>query len=169
MEKYELIPARQEDIPACMAILEDGREFQRAQGFVQWPDGYPPRSAVEEDVRSANGYVLKAEGTVAAYMYIGFDGDPAYPRINGAWRFDGPYAVIHRMAIGSAFRGRGLADTAFRLAGALCAARGVRLLRIDTDAQNKRMQRVLERNGFACCGTVIQGGGPRMAFEKQLP
>lgn len=168
MESYELVSARQEDIQTCMEILNSGREFQRAQGFIQWPDGYPPRAEIEEDIQNSEGYVLKADGAIAAYLYIGFQGDPAYPKIRGAWRCDGPYAVLHRVAVGSAFRGRGLADVIFRLAGAFCRAKGSRALRIDTDAQNKRMQHVLEKNGFAYCGTVVQNGGDRMAFEKQL-
>ena len=135
-----LVPAKTEHIPRIMEILNGGREFQRAQGFVQWPDGYPPRSAIEEDIEKGTGYVLLSEGEVACYLYLGFEGDPAYPELKGAWHFPEPYAVIHRMAT----------------------------LRIDTDGQNKRMQRVLERNGFTYCGTVIQGGGDRLAFDKSL-
>lgn len=168
MEKYELVLARQEELPVCMEVLNSGREFQRAQGFVQWPDGYPPQSEIERDIQNSQGYLLKADGAIAAYLYIGFQGDPAYPKIRGAWQTDEPYAVIHRVAIGNAFRGKGLADVIFRLAGAFCMAKGVASIRIDTDAQNKRMQHILEKNGFAYCGTVMQNGGLRMAFEKGL-
>lgn len=169
MESYELALARREDIPECMEVLNSGREFQRAQGFVQWPDGYPPQSEIEEDVQNSEGYVLRAGGGVAAYLYIGFHGDPAYPDIRGAWRYDGPYAVIHRVAIGSKYRGKGLADVVFRLAGDFCISHGVHALRIDTAPPNKRMRHILEKNGFVCRGTVIQNGGDRMAYEKQLP
>ena len=33
----------------------------------------------------------------------GFDGAPAYPEIKGAWWYDEPCAVVHRIAIGAAF------------------------------------------------------------------
>ncbi len=164
----ELILAKWEDIPAYMDILNSGREFQREQGFVQWPDGYPDRETIENDVKTGNGYALTVDGRPAAYMYIGFDGDPSYPKIKGAWHYDEPYAVIHRIAIGSEFRGRGLADAAFRLAEDFCRSKGYTNLRIDTDGQNKRMQHILEKNGFTYCGTVIQGGGDRMAFDKKI-
>ena len=168
MTKYELVPAQPADLPVCMDILNAGREFQRAQGFVQWPDGYPPQADVAEDIRIGNGYVVKVDGCIAAYLYIGFDGDPAYPAIKGAWHHVEPYAVIHRLAIGTDFRGTGLTPVLFSLAEDFCRERGIFNLRIDTDEQNRRMRHVLEKNGFVYCGTVIQGGGDRLAFDKAL-
>lgn len=165
---YTLESAQQNDLQAAMDILNAGREFQRAQGFVQWPDGYPDEGSIREDLSTGKGYVLKADGKIAAYLYIGFDGDPAYPAIKGAWYHDEPYAVIHRMAISPEFRGQGIASVVFSLAEKFCAEQGANTLRIDTDAQNKRMQHVLEKNGFSYCGTVIQGGGDRLAFDKKL-
>ena len=163
-----LLPAKTEQISQIMEILNGGREYQREQGFVQWPDGYPPVSAIEEDIQKGVGYVLLADGEVAAYLYLGFEGDPAYPEIKGEWHFPEPYGVIHRMACAKAYRGIGAVDRAFSLAEAICKAKGIATLRIDTDGQNKRMQRVLERNGYTYCGTVVQGGGDRMAFDKSL-
>ena len=165
---YILVPAKKEQHPRIMEILNGGREFQRAQGFVQWPDGYPPDSAILEDIEKGTGYVLLVDGEVACYLYLGFEGDPAYPEIKGAWHFPEPYAVIHRMATAAEFRGTGVVDKAFALAEAICKAKGMATLRSDTDGENKRMQRVLERNGYRYCGTVIQGGGDRMAFDKSL-
>ena len=168
MSTYELTLAQAEDFRRCMDILNAGREFQREQGFIQWPDGYPDEESVRGDLRDGLGYVLKVDGVIAAYMYIGFDGDPAYPAIVGAWRFDGPYAVIHRMAIGEAYRGRGLTGAVFYLVGEIARQRGVDVLRIDTHEDNLRMRHVLQKHGFTCCGTVIQNGGDRLAFDKKV-
>ena len=168
MAKYELIPARMEDFRRCMDILSSGREFQRAQGFVQWADGYPDAETIQADLQAGLGYVLKVDDAIAAYMYIGFDGDPSYPQIQGAWNYDEPYAVVHRIAIDSAFRGQGLGSITFRLVEDFCRCHGFYLLRIDTHKDNKRMQHVLEKNGFTCCGIVMQNGGERLAYEKKL-
>lgn len=168
MAIYELTLAQPEEFSQCMDILHGGREFQRSQGFVQWPDGYPDEDTVRADIENGVGYVLKVDGDIAAYLYIGFDGDPAYPDIKGAWRYAEPYAVVHRIAIGEAFRGQGMASVVFQMVEKFAAEHGVYVLRIDTDEQNKRMQHVLEKNGFACCGTVVQGGGDRLAFDKKI-
>lgn len=168
MANYELVKASREDILACVEILDSGRAFQRAQGFVQWADGYPGRREVEADVAKGKGYVLKVDGHLAAYMYLDFDGDPSYPAIRGAWHTEEPYTVIHRMAIGEAFRGMGLSDEVFRLVAEFSKAHGIYALRIDTHADNKRMQHVVEKNGFVYRGIVLQNGGERLAYDKML-
>jgi RimJ/RimL family protein N-acetyltransferase len=164
----ELTPARWEEVTAVMAILSDGRAFQRQQGFVQWDDAHPTREAVEGDIRRGDGYAIRVDGALAGYLCLSFDGDPAYPEIQGAWRFDGAYAVIHRMAIGEKFRGRGLTGQVFHLAGEIAKTRGVAVLRIDTHRDNLRMRHVLEKQGFIQCGVVIQNGGERLAFDKKI-
>ena len=168
METYHLTPAQPTDLPRCMEILRSGRDFQREQGFFQWPDGFPREETVRQDIAHSDGYVLKVGNAIAAYLYLGFDGDPSYPDIQGAWGFDEPYAVIHRISIADAFRGKGLSAKIFDLVEDLLRSRGVFLLRIDTHQDNKRMQHVLCKNGFSCCGTVIQDNGLRLAYEKKL-
>ena len=168
MRNNRLIPATPADLPVCMAILDSGRAFQRQQGFTQWRDGYPAEEDVARDIESGGAYLLTVNCVPAAYVYIGFDGDPAYPAIEGAWHFDEPYGVLHRVAISADFRGMGLADVLFRLSGELVKSRGFDCLRIDTHKDNKRMQHVLEKNGFSYCGNVLQNGEPRLAYDKKL-
>ena len=166
--EFTLVLAQKEEIDQCFEILNSARAFQREQGFVQWPDGYPPRSAIEEDVHSGKGYVVKVDGQIACYMCIGLDGDPAYPAIKGAWHSDLPYVVIHRLAMAPQFRNKGLSTRVFALIEEFCKGAKISNLRIDTDEKNLRMRYVLEKNGFSYCGTVIQGGGDRFAFDKLL-
>jgi len=168
MASYELVTACREDIPACVEILDSGRAFQRAQGFVQWADGYPGLKEVERDVAKGKGYVLKVDGKIAAHLYLDPDGDPSYPAIRGAWNTPEPYMVIHRVAIGDEFRGMGLSDKIFSLVAEFSKTQGIYALRIDTHADNKRMQHVVEKNGFVYRGIVLQNGSERLAYDKQL-
>lgn len=165
---YTLELAREADVPRCGEILDEGRAFQRAQGFVQWTEDYPNTGTVREDVRNRKGYVIRSAGAIAAYLCIDFDGEPAYGEIRGAWQTEEPYAVVHRMAFAGEFRGHGLTQTAFRLIEALCLERGVRSLRVDTGFLNRRMQHILEKNGFSHRGTIFYQGGARMAYDKSL-
>ena len=169
MEKYTLEKVTPEEVACCGQILESGRQFQRAQGFQQWTDNYPNAQDVAEDCRLGRGYTLKVDGQIAGYMCIDFEGEPAYDCIDGAWRREGPYAAVHRIAIGGEFRGRGLAEVAFRWIGELCLSRDVAIIRIDTHFPNTRMQHVLERSGFVKCGIVTyKPTVTRLAYEKLL-
>ena len=156
------------DLDESYAIIDEGRRFQKEQGFVQWTEGYPNRETLENDIRLGKGYVLKFDGKLAAYLCLDFDGEPAYNAIDGAWRTAEPYGVVHRLAIGGAFRGQGLADEVFGHVGSLCLACGVYSLRADTDFPNLRMQHVLEKNGFVRCGTVMFQGSGKLAYDKIL-
>ena len=165
---YTLELAQEADVHRCGEILDEGRAFQRAQAFIQWTEGYPNTDTVREDIRNRKGYVIRSDGAIAAYLCIDFDGEPAYREIQGAWQTEEPYAVVHRMAFAAEFRGRGLTETAFRLIEALCLERGVRSLRVDTGLSNRRMQHILEKNGFSHRGTIYFQGGDRLAYDKSL-
>ena len=104
---YTLEPAREADIPRCGEILDEGRAFQQAQGFVQWTEDYPNAGTVRQDIRDRKGYVIRSGGDIAAYLCIDFGGEPAYKEIRGAWQTEEPYAVVHRMAFAPEFRGPG--------------------------------------------------------------
>lgn len=152
-------------------ILDDGRNFQRAQGFTQWTDDYPNLNAVLCDIGIGAGYAITVDGKIAGYCCICFDGEPAYSNIDGKWNYNEPYAVVHRLALSTDFRGTGLSGEAWRLIGKFCKQSGYNVIRVDTGLQNKIMQRVLEKNGFKKCGTVNYGekaDGLRLAYDKRL-
>ncbi|WP_290565273.1 GNAT family N-acetyltransferase [Akkermansia sp.] len=160
--------AQLEDCNMCNHMIRMGREFQREQGFVQWTDDYPNEDTIRNDIKSNKGYVMKINGVIAGYMCIDFDGEPAYRNIQGKWRTEGPYAVIHRMAFDKGFRGMGLTGTAFKLIEKLCIQNGVRTIRVDTDFPNERMQHILKKNGFENCGTIMFQGSGKLAYDKSF-
>lgn len=165
---FTLEQAKEHEAERCFEIIDEGRRFQREQGFVQWTDDYPNMDTIRRDVAERTGYVLKADGVIAGYMCIDFSGEPAYQEIEGAWRADRAYAVVHRMAFSGEFRGMGLVDTAFGLIEDLCLERGVGYIRVDTDFPNKRMQHILDKNGFVQCGVIVFQGSGKLAYDKLL-
>lgn len=156
------------DVSAAGEILEQGRQFQRIQGFRQWSDHYPNEEDVRGDISLGRGYVLEEGGTVAVYLCLDFDGEPAYDTLQGTWGTDGAYGTAHRMAISATFRGRGLAQAAFAAMEEICRTRGVAALRADTHRDNRIMQHILERCGLTYRGIVTYTSGERLAYEKIL-
>lgn len=160
--------AKKEEAELCGKILNDGRKFQQEQGFVQWTEDYPNIDTVYKDIENQKGYVIKIDGKLAGYLCIDFSGEPAYTDIKGTWRAEKAYAVVHRMAFSKEFVGIGLADTAFELIEQVCLDRDVLYIRVDTDFPNKRMQHILEKNGYVKCGTVVFQGSEKIAYDKLL-
>jgi GNAT superfamily N-acetyltransferase len=160
--------AQLEEWDKCNHIINMGRDFQREQGFVQWTDNYPNKGTIYDDIKSKKGYVVKINGVIAGYMCIDFAGEPAYENIQGKWRSEGPYAVIHRMAFDKDFRGMGLTGITFKLIEELCIKIGVRTIRVDTDFPNERMQHILRKNGFENCGTIMFQGSGKLAYDKSF-
>ena len=164
---FQLCSAQPSDLAECVKVLSQGRRYQQSQGFTQWPEGYPAEEDILGDMNALRGYVLKNQGIICAYFYIDFF-DKSYAAIQGAWRSDEPYMVIHRVAIADGYRGAGVSSVLFRVFEDLARSKGIFNLRIDTHEKNIPMQRVLAKNGYTYCGTVMQDNGLRWAYDKIL-
>ena len=67
-----------EELEIYTRIIDAGRAFQQEQGFVQWTEDYPNAAILQQDIQNSKGYVVRVDDKVAGYMYIDFDGEPAY-------------------------------------------------------------------------------------------
>lgn len=157
---------RPEDLPRVMAIYAHARDFMAENGNPhQWgPTCWPPESLIRQDIAQGKSYVCLAEERVVGVFYFdqGPDVEPTYARIeDGAWRDDSPYGVVHRIASDGTVKGVGA--FCIRWAYAQCGH-----LRIDTHGDNRVMQGLLAKLGFAHCGTihVREDRDPRLAYEK---
>ena len=149
------------DIPAVMAIFDAARAFMRAHGnMTQWPEGSPSETQVREDIEHGCGYVCTEDGCVVATFAFIEGPDSTYAVIeDGAWHFDDPYSVIHRVASNGVVHG--VAGACFEY----CKQRAGHL-RIDTHEDNIPMQGAITKNGFTRCGIIhIADGSPRVAFD----
>ena len=157
--------AEREDLDRIMEIYEYARQFMVRTGNPnQWAArGWPPRELICRDIEQGKSYVCIHQGHIAAVFFYdwGIRIDPCYDVIEeGEWIGDDCYGVVHRIASGGVpGAGRFCIDWAYRQCGHL---------RIDTHADNRVMQRVLEKLGFSRCGIihVAQDSAPRLAYEK---
>ena len=143
--KYSFEKAVWSDLGFCLRAIDEGRAFQREQGFVQWADNYP------------DGYVA-----------IDFAGEPVYKDIKGKWNTGEPYVVIRRITFTRAFAGRGLSGIMFSAIDDFCRGNGVKNIRLNTGKENGRMQHSLITAGYSYCGTVVYRGIERLAYDKIL-
>ena len=160
-------------LDAVWTITLQAKRQLAGLGLDQWQKGYPSQAVWQADAANGTGWVAVEDGAViAAFAYFDTP-EPAYAKIDGAWRTDGPYAAIHRVCVADGQKGRGVAGAVFRFAAAETAARGLGGLRVDTHPGNLPMQRALEKSGFVRCGGIRLIGGSedgdlRIAFELPI-
>lgn len=157
------------DIPAILRIMAEAKALMAACGSSQWDDNYPAREHLEADLASGTGHIAHDGAAILGYAAVDFTGEPAYRRIKGQWLSDGPYVVLHRLALASRARGRGLGFRFLAYAESMARERGIKSFKIDTGRDNAAMRHILLKSGFTLCGMVYYGEAEMMAFEKVLP
>ena len=115
MERFILQPANRKEAEKAMALIDEAKEFLKSQGIDQWQTGYPDMETIIGDLEHGRGYFIEEGSNAAAYLCIDFAGEASYETLQGSWKSDLPYAVVHRMAISGAYRGHGIASIAFQL------------------------------------------------------
>lgn len=154
-------PAVMADFDEISAIFARARRFMAEAGTPgQWNTTYPPADLIRADITSGAARVCEVEGRIQCVFSVFPQGDPIYDTIYGGTWPDGlPYCAVHRVASRGEVRG---------IAGA-CLHRCVEQygrVRIDTHADNRPMQRTLEKQGFVRCGLVFYpGDGERICYQ----
>ena len=149
----------------CYQCIEDARAYHKSLGFEQWHPDYPTEQTILDDIAQNIGYVFVKDNEIIGYCCIIIGDEPAYAKIDGAWKSEKPYAVVHRMAFSSRARGGGLSRNAFQLVKDFCRLNCIDAIRLDTQEENKVMQHILSREGFEYCGLIQFDGGPKLAYE----
>lgn len=161
----------EKDTAAVLAVYEDARQYFFHNGIPQWQNGTPNLETLHEDMRRGYSYVLEEDGKVIGTACIIEENDPDYLSVSGgSWLNDEPYVVVHRIAVASSRKGKGYASELLAYAAARARENGWRNLRIDTHEDNRSMRRLLAKNRFVRCGSVIVGRWrePRIAYQKTL-
>ena len=169
------------DLDGIMAVIDEARGTIAALGIDQWQDGYPQREIIESDIRSGVSFCIENTdtGEILSTFAVFEDGEVLYDRIfDGAWKTGDSlsenkenvcYTAIHRVAISVKARGSGLSGAIISFVKELATEKKKTSLRIDTHEGNVVMRRMLEKNGFVHCGTILlESGAPRVAYEKLI-
>ena len=155
--------ATPQDRARILEIYSIARETMKNTGnATQWGDSYPPANLIDADIQEGRCHVVCDGDMIIGVFALCRGADPCYARIeNGAWLSNDDYIVLHRVAGDSACHG------VFRAIMAYAQALGCDV-RIDTHADNRIMQKLIERSGFTKCGIVhMKDGTPRIAYQWQ--
>lgn len=162
--------AIESDINSIMNIIKQGQDYFKEHGINQWQDNYPNFEIVRNDIANKNGFVLLKDENIVGTVAVSFEGEKTYNSIyNGKWLSNSEYAVIHRIAVDSNYKGLGLSSLIMKNIEEICLNKGVHSIKVDTHKDNLSMQKMLQKNGFKYCGIIyLEDKSERIAFEKIL-
>jgi RimJ/RimL family protein N-acetyltransferase len=159
---FEIRPASRKDLPIINRVYDIAREYMNRNGNpTQWGGGYPWVDLLDNDIEKRQLFVMLANRKICGVFAFIIGVDPTYIEIeNGAWLNDEPYGTIHRIASDGTQRG------IFRACFEFCLGHADNI-RIDTHADNVKMQAVIADNGFIKCGTIYIASdhSPRIAYQ----
>lgn len=166
----EIILASKNVCLNIMKIIAEAQVYLNAQKIDQWQDGYPNLETIEKDIFNGESYLVVDENkNILATAMFTLSKEPSYVNIEGSWltHIDAVYGVVHRMAIGEEYRKMGIAQYIISQFEQKLSSKNIPSLRVDTHKDNKGMQRLLTKMGYAYCGVItLYNGNLRLAFEK---
>ncbi|MBU5312169.1 GNAT family N-acetyltransferase [Tissierella carlieri] len=158
------------DIDSIMNIFNQAKAYMKEQGIDQWNNNYPNYEVVKNDIKDGVSYVLVKDNNVVGTVVAIFGEEKNYKNIyDGKWISNEEYAVIHRIAIDSNYKGLGIVSIIFKNIEDICINRSINSIRVDTHEDNLSMQSLLAKNCFQYCGVIyLEDKSKRIAFEKIL-
>ena len=162
-------PGRVEDVPAVMDLVHRVVPLMWAEGNLQWDADYPNAAVFERDAAGAQLWLAEFGDRLAGVAAITMDQEPEYAE--AGCDPSEPAVVVHRLLVDPACRGKGVATALMLQAEAVARARGVAVLRVDTNTRNEATQSLFPKLGYRLAGEIGLGFRPGLRFrcyEKRL-
>lgn len=126
------------DIPALIILIRRIVPLMHESGNFQWDDHYPNETVFGQDIEKSQLWVADLDGQLAGVAALTEDQEPEYAQVG--FDLNQRAIVTHRLAVDSAFRGKGVAAALLAQADRLALQRGISRLRIDTNSENQATQ-----------------------------
>lgn len=109
----------------------------RANGIVQWLEGYPNRDIIEEDVHEGSVFVLEEDNLIKAMVVLNEKQDAEYQELKWLTDSTSRNLVVHRLATLPNFQGQGLGSKLMQFAEQYAKENSYDSIRLDTFSQNE--------------------------------
>lgn len=161
--------ATTEDIPQIMELIAAVVPLMRASGNFQWDDTYPNAGVFADDIASGQLWVAEIDGHIAGVTAITTEQYDEYAL--AGMDITQSAIVTHRLAVNVNYRGRGIAEALLKQAETVAKDRGISILRIDTNSNNKATRQLFPKMGYEFMGEMPLKFRPNLRFycyEKNL-
>ena len=152
MTNITIKQATETDIPAIESILLDTVSWLGEMGQPLWRANEVTWDALSKNHKIGDFHIAYANGNPAGCMAL-IDHDPFFwPDIKR-----GESLFIHKLAVKKAARKSGVADALMDFFKKQGTERGVKTIRLDTDALRPKLRAFYERHGFVFVETRAMG------------
>jgi ribosomal protein S18 acetylase RimI-like enzyme len=162
-------PATLKDVDAILQLIAEVVPLMNASGNFQWDSHYPNRQVFEKDIALKQLWAADIDGQLAGIAAITTSQQAEYANVG--MDVTQTAIVTHRLAVSIHHRGLRIAETLLLQAEKVAAERGINILRIDTNSNNKATRRLFPKLGYEFMGETGFQFRPNLRFycyEKML-
>lgn len=147
------------DISTIMKIVKSTIKVMHEENNPQWDELYPTEEIFKNDIKVGELFVYTDEGKVQGFICISPEKESEYTM--GSWRESKTALVIHRCAVATGVRGKGIASQFLELAENLAIHKKYNYVKSDTYITNKKMNDFFLKKGYTFCGEMTR---PEMVY-----
>ena len=162
--KYRL--GRMEDLDEICRLVNNAVNKMIENNIFQWDEIYPTEADFKEDIERKQLYVGIVDEKIAVTYTINQECDDEY--INGEWKYEIPYYVVHRLCVHPDFQNKGIAIRTLLHIEEQVLSYGVRAIRLDSFPQNSYAVRMYNGLGYSLVGYATFRKGKFNLMEKYL-
>jgi len=151
-----------DDVPAIMQLVAAVVPVMQASGNFQWDNTYPNAKVFENDIALNQLWVADVDGEIGGITAITTDQDAEYTEVG--WNITETAIVTHRLAVSVNHRRKGIAEALLKQAEIVAQSRGIKILRIDTNSNNKATRLLFPKLGYEFAGEISLSFRPNLRF-----
>ena len=141
----EIVNSTADDIEVIFSLFDGAIEYQEKNGFQLWPQF--SRQLIETEIREKRHWKILDEGKVACVFSVMYN-DP----VIWTWRDKDPAVYLHRIAVNTEFKGRGIVKVIKEWAMNHARAMNKKYLRMGTWGANESIRNYYIKCGFNYIG-----------------
>jgi len=150
------------DIEPIMQLISQVVPVMNASGNFQWDSTYPNADVFSNDITLQQLWVAEIDGSVAGVAAITTDQQAEYASVG--MDITQTAIVTHRLAVGLDYRGLHIAEALLKQAEVVAQTRGIHILRIDTNSNNKATRKLFPKLGYEYTGETGFNFRPNLRF-----
>ena len=151
--------AKEDDVLKIMEIIKSTVKEMKGYNNTQWDENYPRDIDFFNDIKNGDLYVEEIENSIKGFVCINYVEPNEYKDLN--WSSNEKCMVIHRMAVDSNFRNRGVGKKLISFAEELAKENNIKYIKTDTYSINTKMNSL-----FLKCGLKLIGEMSFLGKEK---